>query len=294
MLPGDWLRRFDGTFGRERVLAPLTTWRIGGPAQLYLEPASPSALSAAVRELRRRGLPYRMIGGGSNLLVADRGVRCAVLSLGRMRRIEAFGARVTAEAGAPLHEVVREAARRGLAGAERLAGIPGQVGGAIFGNAGGKYGAIGDLVRGLDVLDDDGEIVHVVPGRGFFRYRGSDVGGRIVVRAHLAFEEADPRAVRERSVSVIRERRLSQPGFVGNAGCVFKNPPNDSAGRLIDTAGCKGLREGGVHVSPIHANFFQNDGSGSEGDVCRLVDRVRERVRQVHGVELEMEVRRWP
>lgn len=293
MLPGDWLRRFDGAFERERVLAPLTTWRIGGPAQLFLEPASAIALAAAVRELRRRGLPFRMLGGGSNVLVPDRGVRCAVLSLHRLRRVEAAGNRLVVEAGAPLHEVVREAARRGLSGAERLAGIPGQVGGAVFGNAGGKYGAIGDLVRGLDLVDRDGELVHVVPGKGFFRYRGSKVGGRIVVRAHLELLEADPRSVRERSVSVIRERRVSQPGFIGNAGCVFKNPPGDSAGRLIDAAGCKGLQEGGIHVSPIHANFFQNDGEGSEGDVRRLIDRVRARVREAHGVELRTEVRRW-
>ena len=289
MLPADWLRRCD----RERRLAPLTTWRIGGPAEFYLEPHTVEELAGAVGELRRIGLPYRIMGGGSNLLISDRGVRGAVISLARLKRVSAREDTVVAEAGAQLHSVVRVAASVGLAGAEALAGIPGRIGGAVYGNAGGKYGNIGALIRRLELLDRDGNLIEVVPNDGFFRYRGSEVGDRIVLRAELALEPATVGSVRKRSLDVIRERRGSQPGWVGNAGCVFRNPDARSAGWLIDSAGCKDERSGGVFVSPRHANFFENDGTGSAEDVRRLVERVRDKVRAAHGVELEIEVRRW-
>ncbi len=289
MLPGDWLRRCD----RERRLAPLTTWRIGGPAEFYLEPHTVEELAEAISGLRRIGLPYRIIGGGSNLLISDRGVRGAVISLARLNRVSASRDTVVAEAGAQLHSVVRIAASMGLAGAEALAGIPGRVGGAVYGNAGGKYGNIGSLIKRLDLLDSDGNVIEVVPAEGFFRYRASAVGDRIVLRVELALEPATVGSVRKRSLEVIRERRGSQPGWVGNAGCVFRNPDARSAGWLIDNAGCKEERSGGVFVSPRHANFFENDGTGCAEDVRRLVERVRDRVRVVHGVELEIEVRRW-
>lgn len=293
MLPADWLRPFEGRFGREVPLAPFTTWRLGGPAELLLEPESVDELVAMVRALWRSGVPCRLLGGGSNLLVSDRGVRGAVLSLRRMRAVVREGTCVRVEAGAHLHWLVRYAAREGLSGAEPLAGIPGCLGGAIFGNAGGRYGDIGRLVESLDLLEPDGTLSRVRPGPGFFRYRKSSVGERIVVSAELALLSGDPASVHARTRSIERERRGSQPGWIGNAGCVFKNPDGDSAGRLIDSADCKGLREGGIEVSRIHANFFENGGLGSTDGVRRLVEVVRERVRHLHGAELEMEVRAW-
>ncbi len=295
MLPVDWLRPFDGVWERERPLAPSTTWRIGGPAELWFEPRTVEELSAIVAALWRQGIPWRVLGGGSNLLVPDRGVRGGVLSLRRMQRIEVAGERLVAEAGAPLHSVVHRAQQAGLLGAEALAGIPGHVGGAIFGNAGGRYGDIGSRVEQIDFVGAQGEPGEVRPGEGsgFFAYRSSLVGDRIVVRTHLKLSPGEPGAVREETRRIIRERRASQPGWVGNAGCVFKNPPGHSAGRLIDLARLKGTRVGGICVSPIHANFFENDGRGSADDVARLVDVVQERVSREHGVALEVEVRRW-
>jgi UDP-N-acetylmuramate dehydrogenase len=293
MLPAGWHRRFEHRAGEERPLAPLTTFRIGGPAQIYVEPQSVEELAEAMAGLGRAGIPWRVLGGGSNLLVADKGVRGAVVSLARLSAVRRSERLVEVEAGARLIEVVRIAASAGLQGFENLAGIPGRVGGAVFGNAGSRYGAIGDLVVALDLMRRDGGIERVVPGAGFFRYRGSDVGDRIVVRALLAGREADPRLLRAKVRELVRERKTSQPGWVGNAGCIFKNPPGQAAGRLIDAAGCKGLRVGGVFVSPRHANFFENDGTGTASDVLLLVDAVRDRVRKAHGVELEMEVRRW-
>lgn len=295
MLPADWLRRFRGLCATERPLAPLTTWGLGGPAQLFVEPSDTDELVETVDLFRRLGVPYRVLGGGSNLLVSDRGVSGAVLSLARIARIEAQDDRtIVAEAGARLHQVVGFAARRGLSGLERLVGIPGRVGGAVYGNSGSKYGAIGDVVSALDLLEPDGTLVHVVPNEFFFRYRGSNVGNAVVVRAYLAVGAGEPGLLRARIRELISERRRSQPGWIGNAGCVFRNPPGASAGRLIDEAGGKQMRVGGIAVSPIHANFFVNEGGGTEGEVQRLVHRVRERVRQVHGIELEWEVRRWP
>ena len=293
MLPASWLKPFEGCYAREVPLSRWTTWRIGGPAELLLQPTSVAGLASMVSELWRAGVPWRLIGGGSNLLVADRGVRGAVISLRHLRRVQRAGPRVVAEAGAQLHGLVRFAERQGLTGAEPLAGIPGHVGGAVFGNAGGRYGAIASLVRSLDLVEPDGTLVSVAPGHDFFAYRRSRVGDRIVVRVHLELEPSETRAVRGRGSAIRQERADTQPGWIGNAGCVFKNPARDSAGRLIDAAGCKGLREGGVEVSRIHANFFENHGRAQEADVLRLVDRVRERVRAVHGVELDMEVRRW-
>ncbi len=293
MLPANWRRRFEDRAADERPLAPLTTWRIGGPAQLYLEPRNADELAETVALLRRSGIPFRVLGGGSNLLVADKGVRGAVVSLSRLSSVRRAEGVLEVEAGARLLEVVRLAATLGLSGFENLAGIPGRVGGAVFGNAGSRYGAIGDLVVALDLMEPDGGVQRVVPGPSFFRYRGSDVGERIVVRAILAGGEADPRLLRARVRELVGERRRSQPGWVGNAGCVFKNPKGDAAGRLIDSAGCKGVRCGDAFVSSRHANFFENGGKATASDVLRLVDLVRDRVRAFHGVDLELEVRRW-
>jgi len=295
MLPVDWLRPFDGAWATERTLAPSTTWRIGGPAELWLEPRSAAELSRLVALLWRQGIPWRVLGGGSNLLVPDRGVRGAVLSLRRMQAIEVSGEHLVAEAGAPLHHVVHRAQQAGLCGAEPLAGIPGHVGGAIFGNAGGRYGDIGSRVERIDFVGAQGEsgTVRIERASDFFAYRSSLVGPRIVVRTHLRLSAGEPGAIREETRRIIRERRGSQPGWIGNAGCVFKNPPGHSAGRLIDLAGLKGTRVGGIFVSPIHANFFENGGGGSADDVARLVERVQGRVAREHGVDLELEVRRW-
>ena len=292
MLPADWHAHCSAG-GLERPLAPRTTWRIGGPAEVYLEPGSAGELAATITRLWRMGLPYRILGGGSNLLVADRGVRGAVVSLNRLCGLGREEELLVAGAGAYLHAVVRQAAALGLAGLEPLAGIPGRIGGAIFGNAGSLYGSIGDCVAHLDLIRRDGTLERVLPGRDFFAYRRSRVGDRIVVSAAFHAVPGDRARLGRRIAELVEERRRSQPGWVGNAGCVFRNPPGDSAGRLIDLAGCKGLRAGGIQVSQKHANFFENLKAGSSSDVERLAECVRERVRRAHGVELEWEVHRW-
>ncbi len=293
MLPVALQNRFKGELAAEHPLAPLTTWRIGGPAELYLEPASPEELADAVHALWRIGMPYRVLGGGSNLLVPDRGVRGAVLSLARLRGVHFDEEIVVAEAGALLHQIVSKAAEWGCGGLEALAGIPGQLGGAIFGNAGSRLGSISEVAMWIDLMDEDGTLERVVPDGQFFRYRASKVGTRVVVRAGLAVRPDDATRLQESKHEMLRERLATQPGWIGNAGCVFKNPDGDSAGRLIDAAGCKGWHEGPVAVSAIHANFFENAGGGRAEDVRKLTDRVRAQVDRQFGVELRMEVRRW-
>jgi len=293
MLPADWRKRFRGRWSLGRLLAPETTFRIGGPAQLYLEPESVTDLVESVVALRRIGMPYRILGGGSNLLVADRGVEGAVLSLARLRQIKRSEGRITADGGARLSTVVRVAAEQGLSGLEPFGGIPGTVGGAVFGNAGSKYGAIGPRVLALELLRPEGQLERVVPSGSFFGYRHSLVGDSVVLRVELSVEPGDRERVGRRTQDIVRERNRTQPGWVGNAGCVFKNPPGASAGRLIDDAGCKGLTEGRIRVSRRHANFFENVGGGRAESVQCLIDRVRKRVRRASGAELELEVRRW-
>jgi len=294
MLPADWRKRSDGPARAGQRLAPLTTWRIGGEAELFVAPRTRGELSLVLADLWRTGQPWRMIGGGSNLLVGDRGVRGAVLSLRELRGVSRDGFELTAEAGAQLHRVVRFAASAGLTGTEPLAGIPGTIGGAVFGNAGGRHGDIGSLVTRLECVRPDGEREVIEPDDSFFRYRKTAVGGRIVVAATLRLMPSEPSRVRARTREIIAERRRSQPGWVGNAGCVFRNPPGDNAGRLVDAAGCKGMRCGGIVVSSIHANFFENpEQEGTSDDVLRLADRVRARVARSFTAELPWEVRRW-
>ena len=294
MLPANWQKRSDGLALTNVPLAPKTSWRIGGTADLFVTPRSPAELAAVLRDLWRTGQPWLVLGGGSNLLIADRGVSEVVLNLGKLSAISIDGDRLRAEAGAELMDLVQAAGKADLSGAEPLAGIPGNVGGAVFGNAGGRYGAIGPLVCELELVSRDGTRETVVPGPEFFRYRKSAIGDRIVVAATLQLSSAQVGEARGRAQSIFRERAASQPRWIGNAGCVFKNPEGDSAGRLIDSCGGKDLSHGGIVVSPIHANFFENpDLNGTSEDVCHLVDKVRAQVRRVHGVELEWEVRRW-
>lgn len=279
---------------RERVaLAPLMHLRIGGPADWFLEPYAEDDVALAVRACRDLDVPLRVLGGGSNVVVADDGVRGAVLQLGSLNRIVRDGNRITAGAGVTLPSLLRATKEVGLAGLEKLTGIPAQVGGAVAMNAGTRDGETFEHLVSITLVDPEGRIA--VHGRNEFRntYRDGGLRDAIVVQATWQLEPDDPKAIFERFSTSLKKRNATQPVSQRSVGCVFRNPPGDAAGRMIEAAGCKTLRVGGVEVSGMHANYFVNDGRGTAAEFVALMGEVRERVRRHSGVELEPEVKFW-
>jgi UDP-N-acetylmuramate dehydrogenase len=281
---------------RDRPLGPLTTYKVGGPAALFVEVGGPDDLAAAAAAVAATGVPTLVVGRGSNLLVADAGFPGLALLLGpAYAAVDIGGTEVRAGGAAPLPVVARHTVRAGLTGFEWAVGVPGSIGGAVRMNAGGHGSDMAATVVDATLVDlaagGDGT-GRVTPAADLaFGYRRSAVGpGDVVVSATLALAQGD-RAAGQRTLSeIVAWRRENQPGGQ-NAGSVFTNPPGDSAGRLIDAAGCKGLRHGSAEVSPKHANFFQADPGGSADDVVALMHEVRRRVREHSGVDLVAETR---
>ncbi len=277
-------------------LARHTTFRIGGPAEVFFEPEDLQELAEALECLQREGRRVYILGGGSNLLVRDEGVKGAVISLrkgGGFRQVEIEGERVKAGAGAMLPKVVQQCASSGLSGLEGLVGIPGTMGGAARMNAGGKHGNIGPTMQSATVLRRDGGTERLPHDKLAFGYRRSNLSDFIVLEMELALKKDSIEAVKDKTHAIYEEKKSSQPLSDWSAGCVFKNPPGGSAGALIDKAGLKGTRVGGAAVSHKHANFIVNEGGGTASDVLRLIDIVRERVQKEFGVALQLEVEIW-
>lgn len=270
-----------------------TTMGVGGPAAVMAFPRTADELRRTLRLRRELGVPHRVLGGGSNLVVVDEGLDELVVNTEALRAVEVReDGVVTAEAGASLIRTVVKCGRAGWRGLESAVGIPGSVGGAAVMNAGAYGFSISDVMTQILVYDADGE--RTAPPEGWrFHYRGSSIPeGAAVAAITVQLERDDPGALAEEARALTRRRVTSQPGG-RNAGCVFKNPGDVPAGRLIDEAGLKGTRRGGAVVSPKHANFVVNDGGASAADVLALLDLVRERVRAAFGVELELEVKVW-
>lgn len=287
------LRGMRGAVRHNVSLAPLTHLRIGGPAEWFLEPYSEEDVALAVRVCRELDVPMRVLGGGSNIVVADAGVRGAVLHLASLNRIVRDGVRVTAGAGCTLPSLLRATKDAGLAGLERLTGIPAQVGGAVAMNAGTRDGETFDTLVSLTVVEPDGEIAVRGPDRFTPRYRDGGLGDAIAVQATFALVPDDPNAIFERFSNSLKKRNATQPVTRHSVGCVFRNPDGDAAGRLIEQAGCKTMRAGAIEVSGMHANYFVNDGGGTAADFMALLAEVRARVLNRFGVELEPEVKFW-
>lgn len=278
--------RWDG------AIAPLTTFRIGGPADLLLVPRRRASLEAALRAVRRAGVPLLPIGAGSNLLVGDAGFRGVVIKIGSgLGPVRVEGERLIADAGRTLPELMRRARRAGLAGLEFAGGIPGSLGGALRMNAGAwhrEMSAVADWILGVN---EAGETVEIAAKEIGWSYRSARFAEPIIiVEAALHLTPDDPEAIATREETWHEARRRTQPLGEPSAGCAFKNPPGDFASRLIDSAGLKGERVGGAMVSPVHANFIVNAGGATADQVMALIDRVRERVLSAHGVPLELEV----
>ena len=278
-------------------LARHTSFRIGGPADLLVVPESVEELALVLRATAGCAARVTLLGGGSNVLVGDRGVRGVVVKLGRgFARVDwqegEGGAQVRAGAAANLGRLARAAATRGLAGLEHAEGIPGTVGGALFMNAGAYGGDVAGAAIAVEGLDAGGEPA-VLPREALgFRYRGAALPPRFVVTAvRFALRREDPAAVHRRLEEVRQRRVASQPHGRANAGSIFKNPAGDHAGRLIDVAGLKGARVGRARISERHANFIVNEGGASAEDVKGLMDLAQRVVWERSGIWLEPEVR---
>lgn len=282
-----------------RVLAGLTTFGIGGAARYFSEPSTIAEVVETYAFAREAGVPVAVLGGGSNVLVADAGVEAVVMRLGAEGfsevtpdESEPLVWRVGAAAG--LQGVLEKAAEAGLRGLEALAGIPGRIGGAAVMNAGGSQAGIGNCIEAAEGVDDSGGTFRLCGEALGFRYRGSGLAGLGVLGLSIRFAGRDePEAIRARMAKCRKMKTANQPVGAASAGCVFANPSGDSAGRLLDRAGCKGMREGGAVVSDVHANFIVNAGGASSGDVARLAQRMRERVLAGTGIVLECEIRLW-
>jgi UDP-N-acetylmuramate dehydrogenase len=282
---------FRGALASDAPLAPYTTWRIGGPAELLIEPADRDDLILALRFTHAGGLDVRVLGNGSNVLVRDEGVAGVVLrTRAALGGVHFTGERVEAGAGASLPALANLAAARGLAGLEFAAGIPGTLGGALVMNAGWHEHEIGPVVHAVERVLPDGSVETWTGAQCAFGYRTSALRherGLVELRADA------PAAVRARLDAYAASRRANQPTDLPSCGSVFLKPPGDFAGRLIEAAGLKGAREGALEVSRKHANFFVNLGGGTARDALALIERVESEVEARFGVRLTREVELW-
>jgi UDP-N-acetylmuramate dehydrogenase len=275
--------------------------RVGGPADLLLVADSVDEVIRAVGLAREHDIAWQAIGGGCNVLIAERGLRGLVI-VNRAGAISFEDARVRADSGAKLAVLAQKTVDRGLAGLAWAAGLPGSVGGAVVGNAGAFGGDIAQVLRSATVLEPDGEVVERTNEWFRFRYRGSRIkretgsakqkarrGSYLVLAASFELERGDARALRARADELLMWRRLRHPSGA-TMGSTFKNPADSHAGRLIEQAGLKGCRIGGAKISEQHANFFMNVGDATAEDVLALIEHAQAEVERQFGVSLELEV----
>jgi len=270
-----------------------TSFGVGGPADLLAVPHSESALAGLLRACGATDLPYLVIGNGTNIIFRDGGFRGVVIKIGEaLGDIRRQDQRLIAQSGAGLDRLCLRAAEAGLAGLAWAAGIPGTVGGAVWMNAGANGGEIGQSVRQVAVLSAEGERHVLAQPLLDFSYRHSTLQGQplIIVEVEFDLVEGSSAEVRREMYETIEKRLTRQPLKERSAGSIFKRPPNDFAGRLIDCTGCKGLTVGGAQISAKHAGFIVNCGSATASDVLELLGQVRQRVHDEHGIWLEQEV----
>ena len=277
---------------RDEPLAKHTTLRVGGPADVYVEPASEHDLAGIVAFCGGRGVEFFVLGRGSNLLVRDGGFRGVAICLSHpaFGKIEIEDGNLRCGAGAKLKNVAVEARRHGLSGLEFLEGIPGSVGGALRMNAGAMGGQMFDMVESVRLMDYDAKIRQLAPREMAVAYRGcATLKNHIALGAALKGRADSPESIAQRMSAFSQKRWSSQPA-APSAGCIFKNPPSIPAGKLIDELGLKGARVGGAMVSQEHGNFIVNDGAATARDVLELIGKLKTKVKAERGIELQTEV----
>ena len=294
--------RFGTRVERKAPLAPLTTFKVGGPADFLLSVDSAVELSDAVRIARAHGVPVTVLGGGSNLLVADAGVRGLVVRLRRGDVHQIADDAIRADGGLTVNGLVRWTITHGLAGLEAWAGTPGTVGGAIYGNAHFRGRNISEYVVQVRLMDGEGEAHDVAASAMEFDYDYSRLHQtrELVVSADFKVGRGEPERLRAVARDSLAYRKRTQPLALPSAGCIFQNPDPAreqvpagipcSAGALVDRAGLKGARSGGARVSPTHANFIVNEAGATAADIRALIDRCKHEVWAQHGVRLREEI----
>lgn len=297
LLAAEIARRIGVRAERDAPLARLTTMRVGGTADLLATAHNGFELRGLVRFARSRGLPLLILGRGSNIIVADRGIRGLVVHV-RAEATRVEGERYVAAAGVPMARAATETQKAGLSGLEFGLAIPGTVGGAVWANAGAHGSDIAAVLESAEVLLPDGTEARIPVaelGLGYrdsrFKHQDDPASREIVLGATFRLAAAPPTAIRERLDDIRRWRQAHQPLGVPSAGSIFRNPDDGpAAALLIDRAGLKGLRIGGATVSPKHANFIVSDGTGTAADVRRLADHVRATIRHTDNIDLRFEV----
>jgi len=286
--------------GEVRFMEPVmnhTSLRIGGPADVFLIPQDVLSLRNMLVYVKRKGIPFFPLGRGTNVLVKDGGIEGVVILLKSFKGIEVLGeegdyVNVYVEAGTPLQGLVNFAKDKGYSGIEGLAGIPGSFGGAVCGNAGAFGYEMKDVIRSVSIIDVEGKIKTMKAEDLEFGYRSSSISpNELLLAAEIRLRKDRKEDVSTRIRDFIKKKWESQPISEPSAGCVFKNPPGLSAGKMIDEAGCKGMRIGHVEVSNIHANFFINKGRAKASDFIRLMEEVTQRVKERFGIILEPEIK---
>ena len=293
----------DARVGRNVPLGPMTTFKVGGPAEWFIETQSEEEFVAAIKAAHASGAKITVLGGGSNVLISDRGIRGLVIRP-KGGHVSAVGDRlVRADAAITINGLVRWTINRGYAGLEAWAGTPGTVGGAIYGNAHWKSTNIGDLVESVRLAKPDGTLLQAPADRMEFEYdysRLKRTGEIVLWAAFRVTPGADPNALRAVARDSLAFRKRTQPLASPSAGCIFMNPDAvrdkvpagipPSAGALVDRAGLKGVSSHGARVSPTHANFIINEGSAGASDIHELIERCRAAVRDQFGVALRNEI----
>ncbi len=276
-------------------LAKDTWYGLGGPADYFIRPETVEQLKTTVRRCNENNIPIYVLGFGSNLLINDDGLRAAVIKLEaeKFEQTQFDGEQITAWAGAKLSELVLTCVKKGLSGIEALTGIPGSIGGAVRMNAGGNFGDIGAAIETVTLMDSQGDIFEQSKPELMFDYRRTNITAQFILNARLKLTSADPEQIMRTVKEIWIYKKNSQPLNTRNCGCIFKNPRGVSAGALIDRAGLKGLQIGGAAVSEKHANFIIAEQGCKSRDVVRLIDAIKERVKEQFGIELELEIEIW-
>lgn len=289
----NWIKKEGhGEFYRDEPLSKYTTWKIGGLAELFYRPYDQEDFINVYQHALQERIPITILGGGSNLLIADEGLTGLVIHTKGLKEVKWFNNSVQANAGVLLSYLSRMACDRGFTGLEFAAGIPGTLGGAVIMNAGANAQTISEVVANVLVISPDGNIKRYENEELTFAYRTSNLKEtkEVVLDVTLHLKRGDTQKIKKTMEEYIQFRKDKQPLHLPNAGSVFKNPPGDSAGRLIEAVGAKGWRIGDAEVSKLHANFIVNQGQAKASDVKQLIEEVRKAVLEKFNILLETEV----